>query len=962
MRFYPVQNYSEVVDIFQNILYSFILRLMPQVSKKYKLKRKNKTKRLRNIKKKSYKKKNSYKKKTIKRRIQKGGVKQIVAFQIYDDGSIITDKQATETVINKFKKYDEFLKYLNDHLEDTLYALETIKRGKQLLLTHNIYVVQRNREIHDLQEELKLVRDKLNPLESEMVSLSKDTDKEQIKRLLTQIIAIKQESKMQEKEKRIETLIKEVETVNNDKNTNERTIRIFEVDLEKKNKERKKFLDELEIITDVELNSKYYKYYLNALLNYVYGNVIFFGNIVLSFDLTGVEQEQLEYLATPKTRKEVKTILENYKIQIYTKDLPPGLSETGFSIERVYDRFKKMAHAQITSQANETILMSSEDSRTQEKQREKNEEKDREAGELMSMSEEENRERARIAEEIRKLKEEEERIKLEEEKIRLEEERIKGEAVEKQKQEEKNRIQEEKRKNWEAKQKLIEQQTRLEEEQKTLQKNEREGMKKEDRLAKKVQKEVSRENDEVTKMTGEDSRGRQMREDEKEKLRIAFEQSIVKQLEEEESRRVVVSERESGEKVTGKLIQLSSLFGKKGSDAQQVVSVPVTVPVPTTLPVEILQYWSPIIEDVNVLISMKERVKAIVSEGSACPILQQTLVNYEGVSKNFKGTTQDISEIVCMVGVVMGFINKMLSQASYGSILLKGSASLLPYTKLPNQIQDLDYIILLNVEDPDNKKQKELAFQISNLVLWLLDSYKEPMSLINTFIPSPSVPQRPSSPLNLSDTENKQKFFNDTDNSLHKGSNVKITAVFNRSAKDIDKLYYQIADICYDIMVLDPQIKDMYLNGVTVTRLENNGLILYLGIEQHFTEMCYNILNNYLFNTVHENLYYLSKTKIRIRDVIIAIKVFIEKDEYFSNLLKGPSTPEIDYLIETYFLTKLYSTFQKYFDQRKTPIQVFSDSLTPIINDIFYNGTLPIDIIDGNLVYFRQSLIVQAPV
>jgi hypothetical protein len=256
-----------------------------------------------------------------------------------------------------------------------------------------------------------------------------------------------------------------------------------------------------------------------------------------------------------------------------------------------------------------------------------------------------------------------------------------------------------------------------------------------------------------------------MREDEKEKLRIAFEQSIVKQLEEEESRRVVVSERESGEKVTGKLIQLSSLFGKKGSDAQQVVSVPVTVPVPTTLPVEILQYWSPIIEDVNVLISMKERVKAIVSEGSACPILQQTLVNYEGVSKNFKGTTQDISEIVCMVGVVMGFINKMLSQASYGSILLKGSASLLPYTKLPNQIQDLDYIILLNVEDPDNKKQKELAFQISNLVLWLLDSYKEPMSLINTFIPSPSVPQRPSSPLNLSDTENKQKFFNDTDNS-----------------------------------------------------------------------------------------------------------------------------------------------------------------------------------------------------
>jgi hypothetical protein len=277
-------------------------------------------------------------------------------------------------------------------------------------------------------------------------------------------------------------------------------------------------------------------------------------------------------------------------------------------------------------------------------------------------------------------------------------------------------------------------------------------------------------------------------------------------------------------------------------------------------------------------------------------------------------------------------------------------------------MQDLDYIILLTQEDPDNKKQKELAFQISKLVLWLLDNYKTPVKLINTFIPLTS-----PKPLNLSDSVNKTIFNEET---LHKGSNVKITAVFE-SGTPYRPNYYQLVDICYDFTVLDPAVQDIYWNGCTVDhagRLLNNGVIIYLGIQEHFSEICYNILQNYLSGTVRENLHYLSKTRLRIRDVIIEIKLFIEKDSHFSALLKNePYNPEINLLIETYFLVKLYSTFQKYFDKTKTPLEEFSASLTPIIKDIFYyeeerfyNGPRSsheiTDKINGYLSLFRESL------
>lgn len=309
----------------------------------------------------------------------------------------------------------------------------------------------------------------------------------------------------------------------------------------------------------------------------------------------------------------------------------------------------------------------------------------------------------------------------------------------------------------------------------------------------------------------------------------------------------------------------------------------------------ILDYWRPIIKnyldlpgsvDINImseLLNIKDYVKQMIRDeippesgitSNSCTQLLKIIKNYSGIEKQFQEITQNITRETCMIGIVMAFISNILEKSKLCILLLKGSASIQIYTEQIKQIQDLDFIILPYIDDAGNsslnaQQQKELAFQISSLVIWLLSDTDINLLLINTFKNTLDTSDRiPKQLINIDDAKQFKIMINDENKQLFdslqidKGDNVKIVLTINPSVEGGTYRYYPIIDIGYGFDIFEPGLQKIYRENIekTIPSSTDSGLSFnYLKMEGLFDEICYHLLSYYFSGKEAENSFYISK-------------------------------------------------------------------------------------------------------
>lgn len=311
-----------------------------------------------------------------------------------------------------------------------------------------------------------------------------------------------------------------------------------------------------------------------------------------------------------------------------------------------------------------------------------------------------------------------------------------------------------------------------------------------------------------------------------------------------------------------------------------------------TISKTILNYWRPIMkdylnippsQDINIideLLNIKQFVKQMIIDdvlpesgitSNSCKELLKIIKNYSGIEKGFQGTFKNITRETCMICIVMALIGNILEKTKVGILLLKGSASIQIYTEKIKQIQDLDFIIMPYMDTNDKssmnaEQQKELAFQITSLVIWLLSDPEINLLLINTF--KNTSDRIPKQLMNIDDAKQFKIMINDENKQLFdslqidKGDNVKIVLSLPSSTEGEINRYYPVVDIGYGFDMFEPGLKKIYRenNEKTIPSSTDSGLSFnYLKMEGLFDEICYHSLSYYFSGKEAENSFYISK-------------------------------------------------------------------------------------------------------
>ena len=392
----------------------------------------------------------------------------------------------------------------------------------------------------------------------------------------------------------------------------------------------------------------------------------------------------------------------------------------------------------------------------------------------------------------------------------------------------------------------------------------------------------------------------------------------------------------------------------------------------------ILDYWRPIIkkflnvsssDDINImdeLLKMKDYVKQMIRDeilpesgiaSNSCTQLLQIIKNYSGIEKGFQRTNKNITRETCMIGIVMAFISNILDNAKLCILLLKGSASVQIYTEQIKQIQDLDFIILPHphnseTENPYAEQQKELAFQISILVIWLLSDVDINLLLINAFKNTSDISDRIPKQLISLDDAKQFKIIVDDENKvlfdslqIDKGDNVKIVLTINPSVEGGTYSYYPIIDIGYGFNMFEPGLQKIYLENISKTNStfnasasasasasssESNLSFYYLKMDGLFDEICYHLLSYYFSGKEVENSFYISK-------VAGYLSVILPLTEGY---ICDPTKPvEVETCVINIILENLYEIYYEYLLKLypTTNIEELKPIFKNIVNGIYNN-------------------------
>ena len=325
---------------------------------------------------------------------------------------------------------------------------------------------------------------------------------------------------------------------------------------------------------------------------------------------------------------------------------------------------------------------------------------------------------------------------------------------------------------------------------------------------------------------------------------------------------------------------------------------------------ETINYWFSI-TGIDKLFEIKKNIKDIISSNVVCDEFKKVVKHYNGTTKVYQGAEKDITNQICTVGLVMGYISKLLNDAKKCRLLLKGSACIQVFTPTLNPIQDLDYIIMPfdnNHAVSTPEEQRELALQISYLVLWfLLDT---DFLLINAFRSGDEVSHFIDvnflkTNIALKKIDKNEELFQTL--GVNKSSIVKITLA-EQSPNGEKYLYYPLLDIGYGYNEFDPTVQQIYEQGITsnsnVTINGNTLLMFYLSMQSFLEEINYNILTYYVNGTQDQNKFYISKVK----DYIPVIVEFLHKEEFDKFYGENPNVKRGDLLNPIYmnFIGKLY--------------------------------------------------------
>jgi len=303
---------------------------------------------------------------------------------------------------------------------------------------------------------------------------------------------------------------------------------------------------------------------------------------------------------------------------------------------------------------------------------------------------------------------------------------------------------------------------------------------------------------------------------------------------------------------------------------------------------EILPFWVNGITTIETLRKLKELVNAWnedpttpLLDSNACQELKKLIANYSNVMI-YDPFIYDFTKVLSIIGLILTFISAILYEKKICRLLLKGSASIQVYSKIyefynsgvEKAIHDLDFIIC-PLTKLSALEQKELALNISFLVLWLLTDIngKDSVTFINTFSSITS-----GSPIHLTTdgpilSIDSKSIGTLNREDVRKESSVKIVAKSNGK-------YHAVVDICFGFDMLDDAIKGIYyddkkgIKSAIVAISEIDFMLFSLNPSAFLNEVCYNLFVYCKNEKFHENAYYLSK----ILDYLIAIyTVLIEK-------------------------------------------------------------------------------------
>jgi len=356
---------------------------------------------------------------------------------------------------------------------------------------------------------------------------------------------------------------------------------------------------------------------------------------------------------------------------------------------------------------------------------------------------------------------------------------------------------------------------------------------------------------------------------------------------------------------------------------------------------ETINYWFSV-TSIDNLFGIKQQIKDIISTNSACDEFKKIVKHYNGTKKVYQGAEKDITNQICIVGVVMGYISKLLDDAKKCRLLLKGSACIQVFAETLNSIQDLDYVIMpfdKNHSPVTPEEQREIALQISYLVLWLL--LDTDFLLINAFRSGDEVNHFVDvnflkTNLVLKKIDKSEELFQTLE--VNKSSIVKITLA-EQAPSGEKYLYYPLVDIGYGYDQFDPTVKQIYETGITRSAGGDiNILIFYLNMQSFLEEINYNILTYYVNGTQDQNKFYISKVK----DYIPVIVEFLHKEEFDKFYGENPNVKRGDLTNAIYmnFIGKLYIETLNASSMLYMSTNVSDSILHDIILKLIYNDNV----------------------
>lgn len=299
---------------------------------------------------------------------------------------------------------------------------------------------------------------------------------------------------------------------------------------------------------------------------------------------------------------------------------------------------------------------------------------------------------------------------------------------------------------------------------------------------------------------------------------------------------------------------------------------------------KIAHFWLPIIERITgdkqsaikKLNNLKQYILGLINvdtRDNVCNILKNNLMEHYAVYDiHNKYLYTQYEKEMCACGIIMSIITDLLDRANVCILLLKGGKAIQMETIVNSN--DFDFMIVPKLgNNITAEEQREIAYEINNLLFWLIQDNTIDFKLSSAFYRTIERGQKELLSLSGPDAnEMRAELYN---------SKIDVNSIIKISVLKRDKTGFLAAlDIGYGFEYLSPLIKDIYLHGILMKN-KDSMKFCYMKLEALLHERIYYWLLYKSDSTLQrENDYFLKKLPGSLLIILTTLSIKIGEPIY----------------------------------------------------------------------------------